>query len=101
MNETDKSTFNSTCPQQEQLEKIEKLHHVEQCLCKLTEFLDPYLPFANSNVTDFITDNQWNCYLPTNIQQELLQLTEDQLQRLPHLNKEADFSEICLSSPEG
>lgn len=96
MIQADLSTFNSGCPQQKQTGNLDKLHHVEHCLWKLTEFLNPYLPLANTNVTDFITDNQWQNYLPANIQQELLELTEDQLLKLPHLNKELNFSENYL-----
>lgn len=98
MIQADLSTFNSGCPQQKQPGKLDKLHHVEHCLWKLTEFLNPYLPLANTNVTDFITDNQWKNYLPENIQQELLELTEDQLLKLPHLNKELNFSENYSST---
>lgn len=100
MTESDASTVNSDYPQQRQAPKLEKLFHIEQCLVKLTEFLNPYLPLANANVTEFITDDQWTCYLPTNIQQELLQLTEDQLQRLPLLNEDTHFSEGYSSETE-
>ena len=55
---------------------------VSLCLEHMIDFLKPYLSVANAHAAHFITRNQWEM-LPRILQEDLLQLTDDQLRMLP------------------
>ncbi|XP_067675091.1 probable methyltransferase-like protein 25 [Haliotis asinina] len=46
-------------------------------------FLADYLPLANSQASDFIVKNLWSFYVPQNIQEELLKMSDDELSSFP------------------
>ncbi|XP_046574798.1 uncharacterized protein LOC124282811 isoform X1 [Haliotis rubra] len=46
-------------------------------------FLADYLPLANSQASDFIVKNLWSLYVPQNIQEELLKMSDDELSSFP------------------
>lgn len=56
---------------------------VQLALASTVKFLQPYLQLANSHATNFIIDNHWSTLLEKNIQQELINLSDEELLALP------------------
>ncbi|XP_014681418.1 PREDICTED: methyltransferase-like protein 25 [Priapulus caudatus] len=57
---------------------------VEEALDKLVTFLPPLLPIANVQFVDFIVNDIWSKFTDTQLQAELLSLTDDELTVLPN-----------------
>ncbi|XP_071114458.1 probable methyltransferase-like protein 25 [Haliotis cracherodii] len=59
------------------------INNTKVMLYKSWSFLAEYLPLANSQASDFIVKNLWSFYVPENIQEELLEMSDDELSSLP------------------